>query len=59
VDRSRSSDLRDRQHVLDAREHFDASHGRPQAQQIVQVCHHASEIELFVRRLLLHGVVSD
>ena len=52
-------DLRDRRHLLDAREHLDADHGRLQPKQAVEIGHHAGQIERFRRRLLLHGVNSQ
>ncbi len=55
VNRRRSPDLRDRRHLVHLREHLHADHGGLQAKQVVQIGHHAGQIEFFVARCcLLH-----
>ena len=57
MDRVRPADLRDRFHLLDAREHLDADDRRLQAEQTDEIGGHAREVDLF-RCPLLHGVIS-
>src|SRR6185437_699347 len=58
MDRVRPADFRNRLHILDASEHLDARDGRLQPEQAVEIGDHGGEVKLFLRCLLLHGVVS-